>query len=169
MDVTVNTGLGAGTRERDMMMMQVVGAQQEKLLAAYGPVNNPYVSADNIWNSVSRGVEAAGLRTPDLYFTKPTPEQVQQLQQAQANKPDPELEKVKIKAQADQQKAQLDAQLQREKMQQEARLETVRINQEMALKRYQIEQEIQLKRQTNAMQMLARDPVTEVHVGGQPG
>ncbi|UDU18826.1 phage portal protein [Sinorhizobium meliloti] len=169
MDVTVNTGLGAGTRERDMMMMQVVGAQQEKLLAAYGPVNNPYVSAENIWNSVSRGVEAAGLRTPDLYFTKPTPEQIEQLQKAQANKPDPEMEKVKIKAQADQQKAQLDAQLQREKMQQEAQLETQRIQQEMALKRYQIEQEIQLKRQTNAMQMLTRDPVSSVNIGGDPG
>lgn len=169
MDVTVNTGLGAGTRERDMMMMQVVGAQQEKLLAAYGPVNNPYVSAENIWNSVSRGVEAAGLRTPDLYFTKPTPEQIDQLQKAQASKPDPEMEKVKIKAQADQQKAQLDAQLQREKMQQEAQLETLRIQQEMALKRYQIEQEIQLKRQTNAMQMLSRDPVSSVNIGGDPG
>ncbi|MDX0946183.1 phage portal protein [Sinorhizobium medicae] len=159
MDVTVNTGLGAGTRERDMMMMQVVGQQQEKLLAAYGPVNNPYVSAENIWNSVSRGVEAAGLRTPDLYFTKPTPEQIKQLEQAQANKPDPEMEKVKIKAQADQQKAQLDAQLQREKMQQESQLETQRINQEMAL----------LKRQTNAMQMLTRDPVASVNIGGDPG
>lgn len=169
MDVTVNTGLGAGTRERDMMMMQVVGQQQEKLLAAYGPVNNPYVSAENIWNSVSRGVEAAGLRTPDLYFTKPTPEQIKQLEQAQANKPDPEMEKVKIKAQADQQRAQLDAQLQREKMQQEAQLETQRIQQEMALKRYQIEQEIQLKRQTNAMQMLTRDPVSSVNIGGDPG
>ncbi|RVI61835.1 phage portal protein [Sinorhizobium meliloti] len=169
MDVTVNTGLGAGTRERDMMMMQVVGQQQEKLLAAYGPVNNPYVSAENIWNSVSRGVEAAGLRTPDLYFTKPTPEQIDQLQKAQASKPDPEMEKVKIKAQADQQKAQLDAQLQREKMQQEAQLETQRIQQEMALKRYQIEQEIQLKRQTNAMQMLTREPVSSVNIGGDPG
>lgn len=169
MDCTVNTGLGAGTRERDMMMMQVVGQQQEKLLAAYGPVNNPYVSAENIWNSVSRGVEAAGLRTPDLYFTKPTPEQIEQLQKAQANKPDPEMEKVKIKAQADQQKAQLDAQLQREKMQQEAQLETQRITQEVALKRYQIEQEIQLKRQTNAMQMLTRDPVSSVNIGGDPG
>ncbi|MDW9814939.1 phage portal protein [Sinorhizobium meliloti] len=169
MDATVNTGLGAGTRERDMMMMQVVGQQQEKLLAAYGPVGNPFVSIDNIWNSVSRGVEAAGLRTPDLYFTKPTPEQVQQMQKAQQNKPDPEMQKVQIKAQADQQKAQLDAQLQREKMQQEAQLETQRIQQEMALKRYQIEQEIQLKRQTNAMQMLTRDPVSSVNIGGDPG
>ncbi|PDT82925.1 phage portal protein [Sinorhizobium sp. BJ1] len=169
MDVTVNTGLGAGTRERDMMMMQVVGQQQEKLLAAYGPVGNPFVTVDNIWNSVSRGVEAAGLRTPDLYFTKPTPEQIQQLEQAQANKPDPEMEKVKIKAQADMEKAKLDAQIDQQKLQTEAQLETQRIQQEMALKRYQIDQEINLKRQTNAVQMLTRDPVSSVNVGGDPG
>ncbi|CCE94636.1 conserved hypothetical protein [Sinorhizobium fredii HH103] len=169
MDATVNTGLGAGTRERDMMMMQVVGAQQEKLLAAYGPVNNPYVTPDNIWNSVSRGVEAAGLRTPNLYFTKPTPEQIQQLQQAAANKPDPEMEKVKIKAQADMEKAKLDAQIAQQRIQTEAQLEMKRIEQEMALKRYQIDQEINLKRQTNAAQMLTRDPVSETHIGGEPG
>ncbi|WP_037460692.1 portal protein [Sinorhizobium fredii] len=169
MDATVNTGLGAGTRERDMMMMQVVGAQQEKLLAAYGPVDNPFVSIDNIWNSVSRGVEAAGLRTPNLYFTKPTPEQIQQMKQAAANKPDPEMEKVKIKAQADQQKAQMDAQIDKQKIETEAQLETQRINQEMQLKRYQIDQEILLKRQTNAMQMLTQEPVANVNVGGDPG
>ncbi|MCA1403707.1 phage portal protein [Ensifer sp. IC3342] len=169
MDATVNTGLGAGTRERDMMMMQVVGAQQEKLLAAYGPINNPFVTVDNIWNSVSRGVEAAGLRTPDLYFTKPTPEQIQQMQQAAVNKPDPEMQKIQAKAQADVQKAQLDAQLEREKMQSEAQLETLRIKEEMALKRYQIEQEILLKRQTSAMQLLSRDPVSETRLGGEPG
>ncbi|AWM23435.1 portal protein [Sinorhizobium fredii] len=169
MDATVNTGLGAGTRERDMMMMQVVGAQQEKLLAAYGPVDNPFVSIDNIWNSVSRGVEAAGLRTPNLYFTKPTPEQIQQMKQAAANKPDPEMEKVKIKAQADQQKAQMDAQIDKQKIETEAQLETQRINQEMQLKRYQIDQEILLKRQTSAMQMLTQEPVANVNVGGDPG
>ncbi|WP_207953761.1 hypothetical protein, partial [Sinorhizobium meliloti] len=64
---------------------------------------------------------------------------------------------------------QLDAQLQREKMQQEAQLENQRINQETALKRYQIEQEIQLKRQTSALQMITRDPVSNVNIGGDPG
>ncbi|WVT75249.1 hypothetical protein QM996_09265 [Sinorhizobium chiapasense] len=32
MDVTVNTGLGAGTRERDMLMIQMIQQLQEKLL-----------------------------------------------------------------------------------------------------------------------------------------
>ncbi|MEY9782281.1 portal protein [Sinorhizobium fredii] len=169
MDATVNTGLGAGTRERDMMMMQVVGAQQEKLLAAYGPVDNPFVSIDNIWNSVSRGVEAAGLRTPNLYFTKPTPEQIQQMQQAAASKPDPEMEKVKVKAQSDAEKAKLDAQIDMKKIDTEAQLEMKRLEQEMTLKRYQIDQEIMLKRQQNAAQMLTREPMTDTRIGGMPG
>ncbi|KOF13592.1 hypothetical protein AC244_30615 [Ensifer adhaerens] len=32
MDATVNTGLGAGTRERDMLMIQMIQQLQEKLL-----------------------------------------------------------------------------------------------------------------------------------------
>ncbi len=168
MDCTVNTGLGAGTRERDMMMMQFILGMQEKLLGALGP-DNPYVSPDNLYNGVAKSVEAAGLKSPDLYFTKPTPEDIQKRMQAEANKPDPELQKIQAKSQADVQKAQLDAQLQREKAQQEAQLETYRIEEEMALKRYQIDQEIMLKRQTNAVQMLTRDPVSSVNIGGDPG
>ncbi|MDK1377103.1 MULTISPECIES: phage portal protein [unclassified Sinorhizobium] len=169
MDATVNTGLGAGTRERDMMMMQVVGAQQEKLLAAYGPMDNPFVSIDNIWNSVSRGVEAAGLRTPDLYFTKPTPEQIQKMQQAQANKPNPVMQKVQIQAQADMAKAKLDAENERRKMEIDRETKLAEIQQQTALKKYQIDQELELKRQTNAVQMLTRGPVPDVNVGGDPG
>lgn len=95
MDATVNTGLGAGTRERDMMMMQQVIALQEKLLAALGP-NNPFVKPDNVYNAISKLVEAAGLKSVGLYFTQPDPQEVQALMQSQQNKPSPE----EIKAQA---------------------------------------------------------------------
>ncbi|MEY9782573.1 portal protein [Sinorhizobium fredii] len=169
MDATVNTGLGAGTRERDMMLMQVVGSQQEKLLAAYGPLDNPFVSIDNIWNSVSRGVEAAGLRTPDLYFTKPTPEQLQKMQQAQANKPNPEMQKLQMQMHAQAEKAKLDAQIDLKKIETQARIEMARLKQEGELKRYQIDQEIMLKRQQNAAQMLTREPITEARIGGIAG
>ncbi|WP_085032314.1 portal protein [Ensifer aridi] len=168
MDATVNTGLGAGTRERDMMMIQHILALQEKLLASLGP-DNPYVSPDNLYNAVSKSVEAAGLKSPDMYFTKPTPEEIQRRMQAEANKPNPELQKVQMQAQAEQQKAQLNAQLEREKIQQEAQLQTLRIKEEMALKRYQIDQEIQLKRQETAAQMLTREPVNDTRIGGMPG
>lgn len=165
MDCTVNTGLGAGTRERDMTMMQIIGAQQEKLLAAYGPVNNPFVSVDNIWNSVSRGVEAAGLRSPSLYFTKPTPEALQAFMQQQAGKTDPNTEKAKAQVAIAQQNAQLDA----EKQRQDLALDQQRMEMEFALRRYQIDQELELKRQEMAAQALMRQPLAETRIGGMPG
>ena len=64
MDCVVNTGLGAGTRERDMLVMQQVIMIQEKLLAGFGP-DNPFIKPENVFNAVSKLVEAAGLhRTP---------------------------------------------------------------------------------------------------------
>ena len=95
MDAVVNIGLGAGTRERDMMMMQQVIGLQERLLTALGP-QNPYVKPDNLYNAISKLVEAAGLRSVGLYFTQPDPVEIQQLIDAQQNQPNPE----QIKAEA---------------------------------------------------------------------
>lgn len=95
MDATVNTGLGAGTRERDMMaMMQVIGLQ-EKLLASLGP-NNPFVKPDNLYNAISKMVESVGLKSVGLYFTKPDPQEVQSMMDEQSKKPSPEEIKGKV-------------------------------------------------------------------------
>lgn len=119
MDCEVNTGLGAGTRERDMMMMQIVMGMQEKLLAAFGP-DNPYVTPENLWNSLSKMVESAGLRTPRMYFTEPDPEKVAAMLQEARSKPDPEqmklqtqvqIEQAKMLAARDKEKAQMEADL----------------------------------------------------------
>lgn len=97
MDAVVNVGLGAGTRERDMMaMMQVLGLQ-ERILASMGPaIGMQYVSPQNLYNAVAKLTEAAGLRTVGLYFTEPDMEAIQQAMQAQSQQPSPE----EIKAQA---------------------------------------------------------------------
>lgn len=120
MDVTVNTGLGAGTRERDMMMMAVVQGAQEKLLAAYGP-DNPFVKPDNVWNSLSKMIEAAGLKSPSLFFTKPDPQEVQAKLQAASSKPDPEMQKVQaqIQGQSAIEKMKIEAQAAKDKSQAE--------------------------------------------------
>lgn len=97
MDASVNVGLGAGTRERDMIAMQQVIALQKEILAAMGPnIGGQFVTADNIYNSVSKMVEAAGLKTVQLYFTKPDQQAIEQALQAQSQQPSPE----QVKAQA---------------------------------------------------------------------
>lgn len=106
MDCKVNTGLGAGTRERDMAMMQVVLGLQEKLLNAFGPANNPYVTPENLHSSITKLAESAGLRTPSLYFTEPDPEQIKAKIAAEANKPDPEQAKLEAQMQLEQAKMQ---------------------------------------------------------------
>lgn len=88
MDAVVNIGLGAGTRERDMMMMQQVIGLQERILTAMGPaVGMQYVSPENVYNSVAKLVEAAGLRSTGLYFTQPDPEAIQKAIEAQSSQP----------------------------------------------------------------------------------
>jgi hypothetical protein len=116
MDVTINTGLGAGTRERDMQMMQMVMAMQEKLLAAFGP-DNPYVKPENLWNSLSKLVEAAGLKTPGLYFHEPDQQEVQAMMQALKNKPSPEMIKAQAQMKMEEAKGQMTMQLEMGKAQ----------------------------------------------------
>lgn len=144
MDCTVNTGLGAGTRERDLMMMQFVTGMQEKLLAAFGP-NNPFVKPDQLYNAVSKMVEAAGLKSPDLYFTKPDPNEVKALLDQQANKPSPEQEKTQGQLQIEQAKGQVQLQLADKKMQVDASREREQRNADLIVKQAELEKETQAK------------------------
>ena len=190
MDCTVNTGLGAGTRERDMMMMQIVMGAQEKLLAAFGP-DNPYVKPQQVYNALAKMIESAGLKTPGLYFTDPDPEEVQAKLEAAAQQPDPAMAKIEADAaatqaklqaqvQADQQKLQAtmqadrarlqsDAQIQREKMQAEASLKREQMMAEFQLKREMMAAEAQLKREAMAFQSEMGGVMSGVQFGGEVG
>lgn len=168
MDCTVNTGLGAGTRERDMAVMQIVLGVQEKLIAGFGP-NNPFVKPDQVYNATAKMIEAAGLKTPDLFFSKPTDDEIKAMQ-AGSNKPDPEMQKVQAQLQLQERKQQADAANEARKIQLDHDLEIQRMQQEYLLKKYQIDQEIELKRQQNAAQILAPTQGFSVaHIGGMPG
>lgn len=169
MDVTVNTGLGAGTRERDMAVMQMISGIQEKLLASYGPVNNPFVTAENVYNALAKLIEASGLRSVDQYFTRPDMQKLAQMQQQAQQKPDPALQKVQAETQAMMMKAKLEAQNDLRKMELDREIRLAEIQSRAELHRYQIDQEIALKRQQNAAQIIQREAVTPVHLGGNPG
>ncbi|MBA3243241.1 MAG: phage portal protein [Acidobacteria bacterium] len=113
MDATVNTGLGAGTRERDMMAMGQVIGLQEKVVAALG-ADNPFIKPDNLFNAMSKMIESAGLKSVDLYITKPDPEEIKQRMEAAAQQPDPEVVKEQAKAQTQMALKQVDVQGQKE-------------------------------------------------------
>ena len=192
MDCSVNTGLGAGTRERDMaVMMQVMGLQ-EKMLAGFGP-DNPFVKPDNVYNAVKKMIEAAGLKTVDPYFTEPDMQEVQAKLDAMKNQPSPEMAKAQAQQQADQarmqaqqqmdqarlqmdgQKAQAQLAMDREQMQAEFDLKLQQMQAEFNLKREQMAAEMQLKREQTTAELMIKGSVaqgaatTPVRMGGAVG
>lgn len=153
MDCTVNTGLGAGTRERDMQVMQSVMVLQEKLLSGFGP-DNPFVKPDNVYSALEKLVQAAGLKDASKFFTKPDPQEVQARLDAAKQAPSPDMMKVqaqaeadKAKLQLDQQRAQAEMQLSREKAQAEMQLAREKMQMEFALKREQMRVESTMRAQ----------------------
>jgi hypothetical protein len=98
-----------------MLVMQQVMMIQEKLLTGFGP-DNPFVKPDNVHNVVSKLVEAAGLKTPALYFTKPDEQEVQAKMEAMRNQPNPEQMKMQAQMQLEQAKMQVQMQLEQAKM-----------------------------------------------------
>lgn len=152
MDCTVNVGLGAGTRERDMQMMQMVMSLQEKMIAGFGP-DNPFVKPENLWAALAKMVETAGFKTPEQFFTEPDPQEVAQKLAAAAQQGS---SGDAAKAQAEQAKLQLDAQkqaaevqLEREKMQAEMQLARERMEAELQLARERMEVEAALNGSVN--------------------
>jgi hypothetical protein len=118
MDAMVNTGLGAGTRERDMLAMQQVIGLQKEILASMGPViGTQYVTPDNLYNAIAKFVQSAGLRTVGLYFSQPDPNKIAQAMQQQASQPSPEQVKAQTAMQLEQVRTQGKLQIEGAKVQ----------------------------------------------------
>lgn len=140
MDVVVNTGLGAGTRERDMMVMMQVMGIQEKLIAGFGP-DNPFVQPENLSNTLTKLAESAGLKTPSLFFTEPDPEEVKARLEEAKNQPNPEMQKLEAEMQLKRMDMQNKLQLEQQKMQTQASKEIKQLEADTTTKQLEIEAE----------------------------
>ena len=145
MDCTVNTGLGAGTRERDMQIMQVVIGAQEKLLAAFGS-DNPFVKPEQVHAALEGLVQAAGLKSSDRYFTAPDPQEVQAKLQAAAQAPSPEEMKAQAQMQIEQAKMQAQMQMRQLELQSDIALENARMQVARDKEMAQMEADLQVKK-----------------------
>jgi hypothetical protein len=163
MDATVNTGLGAGTRERDMAVMMNVVTMQDTIIARLG-ADNPFIKPMNVYNARVKLLESAGLRSPTLYITEPNEQEVQAKLAAAndpANNPEmikvqaqKEIETVKAQAAAEKEKAQAEADIivkekiaQIEAMQAEhaAALAKATADEDRALKQYEIDRKLEIE------------------------
>lgn len=130
MDVTINTGLGSGSRERDLGALMGVLQEQKQIAQSLGPTN-PIAGVDQILNTLRKMAECAGLKGVEQYFGEPTPEFKQQLGAPKPPQPDP---KEMAKAQVEQQKMQMQAQAEAAKMQAQMQFEQQKARMEFAMK-----------------------------------
>jgi hypothetical protein len=85
MDLSINVGLGTGNRDQMLTHLQNLLGIQVQAIKLQGGVAGPIVTLDNVYNTLAKLVENAGLKSVDAYFTAPgsvatPPQQRQQMQ-----------------------------------------------------------------------------------------
>ena len=139
MDVIVNVGVGDGTIEDRINILNQVAMRQEMLIKETG-VNNPVVSLPQYTNTLTKMLQLAGIKDSQNYFNQ-LPADFQ-LPEPPAPKPTPEEMLAQVQAQsiqADIQKKAAELQLDREKMIMSDDRERDRIEQDGILRRYELE------------------------------
>jgi hypothetical protein len=91
MAVTINVGLGTGSRDRDMAMLNVMLQGQREMAAQLGQVD-PAKAVEfipKIRNTAVKIAESAGLKNPEDYYPEITDDEVQALK-AKVSQPQPD-------------------------------------------------------------------------------
>jgi hypothetical protein len=139
MDVIVNVGVGDGTLEDRINILNQVAMRQEMLIKETGP-NNPIVTLPQYTNTLTKMLQLAGIKDSQNYFNQlpvdfqlPTP-------------PPPKLSPEEVLAQVQAQSIQADIEkkaaeldLQRQKMIMDDDRERDKIEQDGILRRYELE------------------------------
>ena len=107
-NVSINVGLGTGSRQEQLATMQMILAKQEQIIQGYG-LSNPLVSIKQYRDTLAKFVHMAGFKDATAFMNDITPEQAQQLAQADQPKTDPTVEATQILAQVEREKADLRA------------------------------------------------------------
>lgn len=142
MDVTVNTGLGTGTRDRDMAMLNNILMTQNQMaltLAQGGFAGEALEMLPKIIKTATKLAESSGIRNPDEYYMQIDEQKLAQMQQqASQPKPDPAMQLEQMKAQTAKEISAFETQA---KMQ----LEQAQMQREIEKEKAQMQADLQVK------------------------
>ena len=104
--VSINVGLGNGTGNEKIGMLQMVLQKQEMILQQYG-MSNPLVNLKQYRDTLAKFINASGYRDDAQFMNEISDEELQQIQQqdAQADKTPPEVKAAQAIAKAETDKA----------------------------------------------------------------
>jgi len=171
MAVSINVGLGTGSRDRDMAMLNVILSGQIAMadrLAGAGFAAKAIEFVPKIRETAVKLAESSGIKNPQEYYPVITEDEVAAMQaQAAQPKPDPKVQEAQIKSaekqaeaqqdhdyrmaqlaaqsQQDQQLAQLKSQERIRQIEEDARVAEIKAAGELDLKRRALMDELALK------------------------
>lgn len=105
-NVSINVGLGTGTRQEQLATMQMILSKQEEIIQGYG-LSNPLVSIKQYRDTLAKFINMAGFKDATAFMNEITPEQNAQLSQPTPKQPDSNVEATQILAQVEREKADL--------------------------------------------------------------
>jgi hypothetical protein len=149
-DLTVNVGLGTGSKDQQMAMSAMVLQKQEQILSSQG-FANPLVSVGQYRNTLGRFIEAAGFKDSAEFFKEIPPELDQMLSTPQPQQPmsNPAMDALMAQTQAqievDRAKALNDIEIAKAKAQAQIQLEREKAAANLELKTAEFQAEAQLK------------------------
>lgn len=106
MDMTVTVGLGNGNKDQTLAHIMSLLQLDQTIVAMQGGVQGPLVTAPNIYAKLKKLIEAAGLRSVEMYYTDPESPEMQQAMQQRGEQPDPKTVEIQGKLQIEQMQAQ---------------------------------------------------------------
>jgi len=148
-NITVNVGLGTGSKQEQLAVMQMILDKQEQIITQYG-LANPLVNLKQYRDTLARFVNMAGFKDDSQFLMDVTEEQAQMLaqQQAQAGQSNPQVQAAEAIAQAEREKAQLKAQTDAAKLElekQQLELKAQKDMLDLQQKQIQFEKEMALR------------------------
>lgn len=125
MDVTINTGLGSGSRDRDMAILGNILQEQKSIIGVMGPLND-VCDVRTYRDTLAKMVEIGGLKSPERFFKEVTDETMRKMKEQAAQssqKPDPKTMEMQARLQMDGMKAKADMDMRMQESQSKMQLE----------------------------------------------
>ena len=149
-NITVQVGLGTGSKEQQLILMNAILERQMSAINLQQNVHGPMVNLRNIYNSLKKLVENAGLNSIEPYFMDPEVGAAQMPKLPP--KPPTEFEKVTLaQVQGENQRAQLKAETEAKGL--EGKMRSSLLDYELAIKEMELKyntkiDELELKRRS---------------------
>jgi len=159
-NISITVGLGTGTNDQQIMMMNNILERQIQAFQLQGGKEYPMVSLKNIYNSLSKIIENAGLKNVDNYFVDPD-QGKQMMPPPQPPEPTP-IEKIEFTRIASEEKRKV-AEL-------ELELKKIKSNNAMEILNFETkikDMELKYKTQLDSSKIKADADINKIILGGE--